>query len=1223
MSATMKMLRKIYNQEDKQSVVKELIALKPISPVETRGSHPYETVYDDYNKPPIPIDQFAPYLSRKLTMKRNERIEKLKQKVAVAQPTFMLTNSVAVSEDGQEVSTKSQKDNPNGAQKPPPSNNQQSNFSQTKQNVTQPDRRSETSLHVAGGSRALQSHLRMEECFDKIVSGTATMPLHRLFESTLQIYFLAEKVLFYHDVSSVKVLYCPSTTTYCPHGSCLVGYSQFVRKCLNIPTAKDHIAYDFSQEVTNCPPDAHVLVFPLFDGSSHVKSVVEIIRSSKSPPFNEEDEKFVEYFQHKCKIYSRWLFQPVLDDSFASDLMQTCRLRQFVENIGEKLTKLFSCRSAEIWMLNKAKDQIFQYRPDADAPVLIPANETGIPGFALRKEIPVSCISCRVHSAYNPKADGNGDYSVLIIPVKDPDDPLIYAIVLRGKRIPQFFTDYDEKILARVASYCIASLSSAEIVEKNHLALEESLKQQKRLRSLLEVAETLSGQLRMDILIPNIMTRACDLVKADRCSLFLVNETHDKLQLAFGAGIKNPIEFPISAGIVGYSATKGEILNIKDAYDDPRFNRSTDLSTGYRTLTILSVPIFDDKKAIRGVTQMINKLDGVFTEEDEKLMKIFNVFCGISIENARLYKASLDLTLQLHSFRDISTSLAQASTIKKLLEEIIKNTRTVIGAVYASFYLCENGQIMFQPYVYDEDIDETSKKAQQKKEGKSKEDSLGVKRAIIARLMQGNEDEYDAEEKKEEELRNKKIEKSVNTKESYVENNEGDREKSFMVVPILSSDRQVMGAVMMRWKKTTPKFTQDDLKLLESYSVFLAISLERFKLKNIAQLGSLEIEMQNTMTNEERTEFRVPAKLLMTDEERGALLLRNFEATEWKGAALFKVIFNIFDTFGLLRKFKINATVLFSFLYEIRSTYNPVFYHNWTHAVDVTQFMAHSLVISGMRDVLTQQEILVLLVACICHDANHDGFSNTYNVKAQTPLGILFKNQSVMETHHCSVSISVITHDETNVFGFFDDDHIGEVWSLFIDLIMATDMAKHFEILDAMKNFQASEKKWSEDPVGRLLMLKMLIKAADISNCARQFETADRWCDVLCEEFFKQGDLERAQGMEYSSPMNDREHLDKAKSQIGFYKSVCLPLFTLLAELEPAFQVFVDQVNANMQIWQNRAIEKEKDEEAARIAEEERQKHEAELKAIEEAQKRDQEEIKKFTEEKEKQKVKY
>ena len=87
---------------------------------------------------------------------------------------------------------------------------------------------------------------------------------------------------------------------------------------------------------------------------------------------------------------------------------------------------------------------------------------------------------------------------MLAIPVKDPDSPMVYAIVLCGKRLPQFFTDYDKKVLARIIPYVINSLASAQIAERNHKQLEESLRQQKRPRSLLEVAEILSGELHMD-----------------------------------------------------------------------------------------------------------------------------------------------------------------------------------------------------------------------------------------------------------------------------------------------------------------------------------------------------------------------------------------------------------------------------------------------------------------------------------------------------------------------------------------------------------------------------------------------------------------------------------------------------------------------------------------------------------------------------------------------------
>jgi hypothetical protein len=96
----------------------------------------------------------------------------------------------------------------------------------------------------------------------------------------------------------------------------------------------------------------------------------------------------------------------------------------------------------------------------------------------------------------------------LILPVRDPGTPLIYPLVLRGKRIPQFFTHNDENPLVKIAPSVIASLNSAEIIEKNHRALKASMHQQKRSRSLLDVAERLSGQLQMDILILKIMARA-------------------------------------------------------------------------------------------------------------------------------------------------------------------------------------------------------------------------------------------------------------------------------------------------------------------------------------------------------------------------------------------------------------------------------------------------------------------------------------------------------------------------------------------------------------------------------------------------------------------------------------------------------------------------------------------------------------------------------------------
>lgn len=1170
--ASIKVLKKIHQQNERVSLVKELIALRPISPVVTRQNHPFQTIYHDTNPPPVAIDQFAPYLSRKLALKRNAQIEKIRKKKKPGEPpTFVLTNAVDA--------------------RPGPERHAQTAGPIRETKVADDPVDDHPSARF-GPAHSLASHLKMEETFDKIAANASSTALHRLIESTLQVFFLAERVLFYHDISGVKVLYCPSTTAYCPHGSGLVGFAQFSRKTIVADQASDHAAYSLVQEGVQCPPNSHVLIFPLFDSSSHVRGVVQVIRGHASPTFTEEDVQFAEYFQAKCKMYARWLFQPVLDDSFASDLMQTCRLRQFVERMREKLTRLFSCRSAELWNYNRQTEVIEQYMTTSDRPVPVPANEAGIPGFALRQQVPVSCISCRVHSAYNPKTDGNGDYSCLIIPVRDPDSPLIYALVLRGKRMPQFFTDNDEKILARIAAYVISSLSSAEVMEKNHRALKDSMHQQKRLRSLLDVAETLAGQLRMDVLIPKIMQRACELVKADRCSLFMVNETRDKLVTSFQGGLANAIEIPLTAGVVGWTATTGKVLNVKDAYEDPRFNRNMDLATGYRTLTLLCVPIFDEKRDVRGVTEMINKLDGVFTEEDEKLIQIFNVFVGISIENARLYRASIDLSLQLRSFLDISYSLSQPQTIKKMMKEILSNTRKVLGAVRALLFMIDNSGISFEPFVVDEDADAMYKKTQQKKQEEA-QDTLGVKRAIIAKLMHGKQHDVDAEAQKEEQARNQLVENAISMKQSVLENDQQNPEKSLIIVPILSSDRACLGAVMMQWKKTGQKFTFDDQKLLESYSVFLSLSLERSKLKNITQLGTMEVELQAWVTVEEREAPAVPEKLKMTDEERSELLKLSFDSFAYQGAQLAKVIFNIFDMFGLLGTLKIPAQCLFALLYELKQAYNPVPYHNWNHAVDTTQLLAYEIYYGNLQSALTPREILLLLVAALCHDVNHDGFSTTYNVKAEVPLAVLFNNQAVLETHHCTVAISILTKDETNIFACIPESEIEKTWGTFIALILGTDMDRHFDVINEMNQILKSGKGWQSNEKSRLTFMQLLLKCADLGTAIRPFHLADKFEMNVCEEFFQQGKLEKVPSLVYEKGFRDRRHLNKEASQLPFYKFVAVPLYETLAKCVTQLAGFVKHLGHNIAHWETKAAklaEQEKERERAKAEEEAKQR---------------------------------
>lgn len=93
--------------------------------------------------------------------------------------------------------------------------------------------------------------------------------------------------------------------------------------------------------------------------------------------------------------------------------------------------------------------------------------------------------------------------------------------------------------------------------------------------------------------------------------------------------------FPMDRGVAGFVATTGQTLNIQDAYKDDRFNREVDMKTGYKTKSLLCMPI-RIRGSIFGVVQMVNKLQGTFTKTDEESFETFAVYCGLALHHAKV-----------------------------------------------------------------------------------------------------------------------------------------------------------------------------------------------------------------------------------------------------------------------------------------------------------------------------------------------------------------------------------------------------------------------------------------------------------------------------------------------------------------------------------------------------------------------------------------------------------
>jgi hypothetical protein len=171
-----------------------------------------------------------------------------------------------------------------------------------------------------------------------------------------------------------------------------------------------------------------------------------------------------------------------------------------------------------------------------------------------------------------------------------------------------------------------------------------------------------------------------------------------------------------------------------------------------------------------------------------------------------------------------------------------------------------------------------------------------------------------------------------------------------------------------------------------------------------------------------------------------------------------------------------------------------------------------------------------------------------------------------MKMHHCCAAIHVIAKDETNIFASLNPAETHRIWSIITALVLAMEMGKHFILMEAFIKRVHRQELNRDDPSDRELLLKMSLKCGDLPPIVRSFEFASK----SCEEFFRQGDLEQAQVLQYTSTVGDREHLDKPKSQIGLYTSVCKPLFAAVAKVMPSFERTVKQFAANIEKWRLR-----------------------------------------------------
>lgn len=214
---------------------------------------------------------------------------------------------------------------------------------------------------------------------------------------------------------------------------------------------------------------------------------------------------------------------------------------------------------------------------------------------------------------------------------------------------------------------------------------------QQRLRAELErhkkigeAAVALHTSLDLDDLLGLILKAAREGVDADRGTVYLLSADGKELWSRVLSGAeKLTIRLPVGRGIAGSVAADGATVRLDDVYTDPRFDRSWDAKTGYRTLTMLAAPIRNRQRKVVGVFQLINKRGRPFDAEDEWFLEALSVHAALAVENATLHHEAIERERQT---REIA--LAQEIQRKIQPERLVRQ----VGALSAAGMneLCED-----------------------------------------------------------------------------------------------------------------------------------------------------------------------------------------------------------------------------------------------------------------------------------------------------------------------------------------------------------------------------------------------------------------------------------------------------------------------------------------------------------------------------------------------------
>ena len=290
----------------------------------------------------------------------------------------------------------------------------------------------------------------------------------------------------------------------------------------------------------------------------------------------------------------------------------------------------------------------------------------------------------------------------------------------------------------------------------------------------------------------------------------------------------------------------------------------------------------------------------------------------------------------------------------------------------------------------------------------------------------------------------------------------------------------------------------------------------------------------------------------------------------------------ILENLGLIDEEILNIQKIDLFLVSVTKQYKKeTLYHNSLHGADVTQscyiFFSHTNAEKiAKTNVL---DLLSIFISSLGHDIGHPGLTNTFHINDSTEMAITYNDISVLENFHASTLFKIIRKTETNIFEKLTTIDYKIIRKRMIAEILATDMANHSKITSLIKSKISLSENGKDYKLNLLTgneqtkneeqqcLLDFIIHLADLAHNTRLFNISLKWVELLSEEFWLQGDLEKQHNLPVSF-LCDRENTNVPQSQKGFITGFIIPTFEILTNIFPTLKFTLDNANKNYKQWQ-------------------------------------------------------